>query len=260
MIQTVQGTEPGLTRNRAVSDAVQSAPIAPVARGKSIRNQVVQQITELIVSGALPAGTRLTEVGMAKRLGVSRVPVREAFLILQGDQWVDIQEAHGTKVHVPQPGEVNDIFEVRVSMESLAASLAAQHCTVEDAQDLKSLANEGRERHRLGDVAGTSRINALFHGRIVKISGNVILDRMLAQLELKTRMYFTARITRPRGVGAWDEHIAIAEAIASRDAAEAATLMRRHVLASWAEYRKLAGDGEEKDPVGLDTNEAKEAA
>ena len=173
-------------------------PIEPIPKRQNLRNQVADQITELIVSGALPAGTRLTELGMAERLGVSRVPVREAFLILQGDQWVDIQESHGAKVHVPHPSEVENIYEVRMALESSAAALACRAADDAAIAELSTMANYGREvflKDGGGDVKLISNVNERFHDRIAQLSGNPILRRMI-DLMIKKPVCFSPPISR----------------------------------------------------------------
>jgi len=220
-------------------------PIEPIPKRQNLRNQVADQITELIVSGALPAGTRLTELGMAERLGVSRVPVREAFLILQGDQWVDIQESHGAKVHVPHPSEVENIYEVRMALESSAAALACRAADDAAIAELSTMANYGREvflKDGGGDVKLISNVNERFHDRIAQLSGNPILRRMIDLMIKKPRIFSTANIAHPRGVDAWNEHVAIADAIEHGEAESAGRLMYEHIRRSWQHYHdEVAG-------------------
>lgn len=235
----------GMTAGTGASDTGLSArgvtALEPIPKRKTIRNQVVRQITDLIISGALPAGTRLTELGVAQMLGVSRVPVREAFLILQGDQWIDIQESQGAKVHVPRPNEVKDIFEIRMSLESDAAALSAQRHNTE-CEELFALAQAGKTAMMENDSIDrktVSDLNERFHNQIAHLSGNLILAKIIELMNKKTQMYFTVNITTPRGLGAWDEHLAIVDAIAAGNHQEASALMRTHILESWRHFEQM---------------------
>ncbi|OZG65814.1 GntR family transcriptional regulator [Bifidobacterium aquikefiri] len=213
----------------------------PIPKAKTIRDQVVERITHLIVSGELPAGTRLTELGMANMLGVSRVPIREAFLILQGDQWIDMQQSQGAKVHVPRSNEVEEIFQVRMALESDAAALASDRHN-EGSAELLRLAQQGRQlilSNPEGMTKELSDINERFHEKLSQDSGNSILIKMIDLMNKKTQMYFTVNITTKRGIEAWDEHIAIAHAIMNGSRDEAAHLTRTHIQASWEHFQSL---------------------
>ncbi|MCI1223020.1 MAG: GntR family transcriptional regulator [Bifidobacterium subtile] len=220
------------------SHRMKSSPSLAVSSRKTTRDRVAEQITELIVTGALPAGARLTEMGLAERLGVSRVPIREAILILQGDQWIDVESLRGARVHVPQPHEIYDIFRVRIALEGMAASLAAERCDESGAHALKEAVARGTRAYRDGEYGLTSDINEEIHAMIARMSGNAVLEKMIGPLEMKTRMYFTAKFTTPRGRVSWDEHAAIADHIARHQAEEAEELMCAHVSAVWHHFHR----------------------
>lgn len=231
-------------RSSVVPKLTEVLPVGlrPIRKTKSIRDQVVERITDLIVSGELPAGTRLTELGMADMLGVSRVPVREAFLILQGDQWIDIQQSQGAKVHVPRPNEVEEIFQVRMALEADAAALAGEKSNDECAV-LLQLAQDGKQlilSEHGDDIKELSNINEQFHEQLALASGNSILIKMIDLMNKKTKMYFTVNITTRRGVEAWDEHIAIAHAIMDGRCEDASRMTREHIHASWEHFQNLS--------------------
>jgi|SRR5680860_87739 len=99
--------------------------IERLERRVPLRERVYEELEELIVYGRLAPGEHLVEVAVAKRLGVSRIPVREALQLLHRDGWVDLRPRQGAFVHQPTLEEVEDAFSVRTILEVESARLAA---------------------------------------------------------------------------------------------------------------------------------------
>src|SRR4051812_29058528 len=99
------------------------AAIRRVERPRSLAQLVVDQIRDLIVTGQLHLGEQLSENHLAERLGVSRTPVREAFMRLAVERLVEVRPQRGTFVFACGPGEFREICELRAILEAGALRL-----------------------------------------------------------------------------------------------------------------------------------------
>src|SRR5258708_13645752 len=103
--------------------------IRPVQRPVPLRQSVYEALVELVVGGALRPGQHLVESELARQLGVSRQPVREALHRLEAEGWIDLRPSHGAFVHVPTDREVDQLLDVRELLEGATARLAARAAT-----------------------------------------------------------------------------------------------------------------------------------
>ncbi|HXC77231.1 MAG TPA: GntR family transcriptional regulator [Candidatus Acidoferrum sp.] len=208
----------------------------------TLRNRIHQQLVALIVAGDLPPGTRLVESELARRLGVSRAPVREALQLLERDGWVDTNPRRTTFVHRPSRHEIEDFFDVRFALEVQAARLAAMRATSpEMVAKLRSQVSLGREllEYSIVEAPGSADIprpgprglveaNNVLHSIIAEVSGNNLLLKLQTSMTVQADWYLTP-LRMGRRHDAWDEHEAIIEAIRVGDHLEAARVMGDHI-------------------------------
>lgn len=192
-----------------------------------LRDRVHEALLELITTRVLPPGHHLVESELARRLGVSRQPVREALQRLSSEGWVDLRPAQGAFVHEPTDEEADQLLTVRALLESEAARLAAEHAGEAGADALRRIVDQGLLAVDSGDTDAAVALNACFHAKIVELAGNAVLAGLAAQVERRVRWYH-APLAGRRGRQAWTEHRALADAIARRDGREAARLTRDH--------------------------------
>ena len=102
-----------------------AAMIRPLQRPVPLRQSVYDALIDLIVGGDLPPGQHMVETDLARQLGVSRQPIREALHRMEAEGWVDLRPSQGAFVHVPTDAEVDNLLDVRVLLESETARLAA---------------------------------------------------------------------------------------------------------------------------------------
>src|SRR6202050_1398310 len=112
-------------------------PIRPVQRPVPLRQSVYEALVELIVAGALRPGQHLVESELARQLGVSRQPVREALHRLEAEGWIDLRPSQGAFVYVPTDSEVDQLLDVRELLEGATARLAARAATPEAGAGLR---------------------------------------------------------------------------------------------------------------------------
>ena len=101
------------------------AMIRPLQRPVPLRQSVYDALIDLIVSGELPPGQHMVETDLARQLGVSRQPIREALHRMEAEGWVDLRPSQGAFVHVPTDSEVDELLDVRALLEAETARLAA---------------------------------------------------------------------------------------------------------------------------------------
>ena len=217
---------------------MQEPTLQPV-RHAPLRGLIEAQLIDSIVSGQLPAGSRLTETELAEQLGTSRIPVREALQAAARDGWVDLLPRQGARVHVPQISEVEDVFAVRAALESECARVAAANASTEEIQELRRLIRTGRSLAEAEDEVGASQANTEFHRQVAAIAGNRVMSQVLSKFELRIRWYFS-HVAGARGVQSWIEHDRILDAILAGDAEQAAHESRHHTQATLAAFHRYA--------------------
>jgi len=203
-----------------------------------------------IATGALRPGTRLEELALAERFGVSRTPIREALLQLSASGLIEMKSRRGTFVVEIEPRRLMEMFEVMAELEAMCARLAARRAS---AQDLAAI----RAAHKACGVAARSDggdayyyENEVFHERIREVSQNQFLIEQANALQKRLKPYRRLQLrARDRIRASFAEHEAIVTAIEAGDAAGAADAMRAHVtvqgerftdlLASLQQFEKL---------------------
>src|SRR5437879_7153803 len=109
-----------------ITEIDEASLIRPVERPVPLRQSVYEALVELVVEGRLRPGQHLVETELARQLGVSRQPVREALHRLEAEGWVDLRPNQGAFVHVPTDDEVDQLLDVRELLEVETARLGAR--------------------------------------------------------------------------------------------------------------------------------------
>ncbi|MEV7426751.1 MULTISPECIES: GntR family transcriptional regulator [unclassified Streptomyces] len=199
-------------------------------------HSVCTAIRDDIVSGLFERGGRLTEEHLARRYGVSRVPVREALRTLESEGFVTTRRHVGACVAEPTEQEAADLLEVRLLLEPLGAARAAQRRTEAHLKVLRGLVRLGQERARRGQGEDLRSLGAWFHETLAQASGSPALTALLTQLRHKIAwMYLVEQPAHP--VESWAEHGAIVDAVARGDAERARALTALHAERTTAAHR-----------------------
>lgn len=194
----------------------------------SLRDRVVDEVKERIISGDLPTGARLHERNLSQELGVSRVPLREAILTLAAQGLVEMRPRVGAFVRPMTKAYVEDLFAVRMALEPLAASLAARNRNAAHLAELARLVDAEREALVAGDDRRGSLVNAEFHLEILRASGNELLFSIMAPMQSQIQRLFRRTITS-MSQQLSDDHADMLEALQAQDADRATDAARRHV-------------------------------
>ncbi|MGX2994085.1 GntR family transcriptional regulator [Streptomyces sp. JNUCC 64] len=214
---------------------------------------VCTAIRDDIVSGVLERGSRLTEEVLARRYGVSRVPVREALRTLEAEGFVVTRRHAGACVAEPTDREAADLLDVRRLLEPLGASRAAERRTEAHLKVLSGLVRLGRERAENGTADELRSLGSWFHETLDQASGSQDLASMLTRLRHKTAWMYTVE-PAARPVEEWAEHGLIVDAVARGDARRAGALMAEHTERGIAAHRRRvprpAGEWAPERPAG----------
>jgi DNA-binding GntR family transcriptional regulator len=186
---------------------------------------------EGIVDGRYPPGSRLIETKIARELGVSQAPVREALRDLESIGVVESIAFRGTRVCKPTVAELVEAFPVRAALESLAAREAAQRISEEQLIELGRLIDAMVEAAHRTDATAQSVANAQFHALVVHAAGNSTLERQWTLLEPFARTYLTT--TSHLGmdlVHLAERHRKIVTHLRDHDSEGAAAAMHDHLM------------------------------
>ncbi|THA57203.1 GntR family transcriptional regulator [Streptomyces sp. A1136] len=190
-------------------------------------NAVCTAIRDDIVSGVFEPGGRLTEEVLARRYGVSRVPVREALRTLEAEGFVTTRRHAGACVAEPTDQEAADLLELRALLEPLAAAKAARRRTEGHLKVLRGLVRLGQERARSGRGEDLRALGGWFHETLGQASASPGLISVLTQTRHKIAWMYVVRAPA-RPVDSWAEHGAIVDAVARGDAERARALTALH--------------------------------
>ena len=219
--------------------AGEAGPIRPVERPVPLRQSVYEALVELVVEGRLRPGQHLVETELARQLGVSRQPVREALHRLEAEGWVDLRPNQGAFVHVPTDQEVDELLDVRELLEVETARLAARAPAAGQLARLRVICHEGEAAVEAGDILRFVAVNNEFHAELARVAGNAVLAELAAIVGRRVRWYY--RLVAPlRGHESCAEHLDMVEAIEAGDAARASAIARKHTERTRTAYHRPA--------------------
>lgn len=214
---------------------------------KPLRELVFEAIREAIIDGRLKPGERLMEIQLAEDLGVSRTPVREAIRKLELEGFVVMIPRKGAYVADISLKEISDVFEIRSALEGLAAELAAERASDERIEQMERCLVELSGVIEARDLKGIVEVDSCFHETLYASSRNERLSQILSLLREQIQRFRTRTMTHPERMKvALDEHRAIVEAVAVRDAEQARRLAEEHIQSAENFLMTLLAQDEKK--------------
>ncbi len=193
-----------------------------------LADQVKDRLLDGILSGHYPPDTRIVETQVARELGTSQAPVREALRGLEALGVVEITPFRGARVRRPTRREILEAYVVRSTLESLAARLAVPRLTDEDLAELGAELEAMRAAARDDDGHGVAEADARFHGRIVELAENATLEKVWRTLEPFSRTYLTLVVPGADPHWSAELHAPIMAALERRDADAVVAALGRH--------------------------------
>lgn len=205
---------------------------------RNLGSMTYEEIKRSIVRADIKGGERITELGLAEKLGVSRTPVREALRRLDSEGYI-YKATSGYVVSKLTKKDVMDILEVRCALESEAARLAAKRITEEEKASLSRNFSRQKELANIESVEERAKrlyqLDIEFHNEILKTAGN---NRFIEiESSMRDRLYRSriASFTSEEDIKAYiDQHRNILNAILSHEVEAAVFYSRDHLLRiSW---------------------------
>ena len=188
-------------------------------------------LRECILDGTLTPGTKLSQVSLARQLGVSRTPLREVLRMLQEEGLVEIEPNQRTRVAGLDPQELDDVYASRILLETLALSMTLGKVTAADRKEAKRLLTAMRRAAKTGDFDVWFAAHADYH-RLITAGAGESMQRQLQTLADRTIRYI--RIYQVSDPHSWQtagdvEHARILQAMIDGDEPGALIGMAHHL-------------------------------
>lgn len=217
-----------------------SKPVGLTAvAAQDLVSQVARSLTEAILSGQLPPGAKVAEAAVARELGVSRAPVREAGRLLESQGLLVTHPGRGFFVRAHSPADIDDLYDLRICIEKHAAVQAARRLTPAGAQALRRQLAVLQDAAQTQGPAAQIEEDYRLHRLICEMSGNNRLLRLFDDLssELRIVIGLIGRLyDDPQRIA--DTHMPLLDAIESGDAARIEAAVEFHLGDAW---RGVAG-------------------
>jgi DNA-binding GntR family transcriptional regulator len=216
-------------------------PVPPVPGGGLSRvtppDRLVERVEtvlrDAIMSGQLAPGSHLSVPEIARQLGVSRTPAREALLALHRLGLVEVRPRRGAVVVAGGQEDLRQLFELREALEGMAARLAAGQMPDPDVAALQATVERHRAAVEAADLEAHVQTDLEFHAMIAAGSANPRLAGAIGQLDDQISVLLRLNSGRPGGMdeGVLRAHGRVARSIERRDADQAEQRMREHIKA-----------------------------
>jgi DNA-binding GntR family transcriptional regulator len=198
-----------------------------IARGV-LSDAVKERLLEGILDGTYAPGSRIVETRVARELGTSQAPVREALRDLEALGVVEISPFRGARVRRPSLDELLEAYVIRAELESLAARLAVPGLADDEHAGLGALLDEMLRCAADGDTIGEAAADAAFHAWLVDRAGNGTLRRLWGQLEPYSRTYINMAVPGGDRRLMAELHRPVLDAVRSGDPGRAEAAIREH--------------------------------
>lgn len=190
--------------------------------------RICDAVRAAILERRLAPGTKLQEIPLGEFFGVSRTIVRQALRRLAHEGIVALRDRRVAVVARPSAADVRHVFAARRAIEVAVVEHVVANATRGDVLALQRLVRDEEAAYRKGGRAEGLKLSLAFHARLGTMCGNPVLVRYLNELVLQTSLA-VALYEQPDRAHAHADHVALVEAIVSRDARRAARLMTDHL-------------------------------
>jgi len=216
-------------RQHSVSLRERVFALTPV-RYRNMAEQIATALRQAITDGKLRPGARLPEVHIAREMGTSRAPLREALIQLEREGLVIRRPNRGTFVTDLSEELVREVASLRGVLEGFAASLAVKRLTREDFERLETILKEMLTAARRGDFPRMIEWDYQFHEYIMRASGHRVLYETWLGMDGKIRVYVSATNLMYADMKTVVQgHLPILEALRRRDPQRAGRVMAEHM-------------------------------
>lgn len=203
-----------------------------VMKRRTLHEELAESLENLIVSGELPPGAKISEKALCERFAVSRTPLREALKVLAADGLVQLEANRGAFVRTITVADLEEVFPVMGALEALSGELACRNITDAEIAAIRA-DHDAMVRHfHARDLNAYFAANQAIHEQILDAARNPTLSAHYRSLAARVRrMRYVANMTDARWAAATAEHEQIMACLERRDGAALANVLRDHLAA-----------------------------
>jgi DNA-binding GntR family transcriptional regulator len=209
---------------------------------RSLAEDVVDRLRNMIVRGVFDGGQHLSEVALAETFAVSRGPIREAFVALEREGLLTLERHRGARVTILSQPDIDEIYTLRSSLERLAIERAVRFAEEDDFAAMDEAVNEIKSAVKAGDVHRVVEFDVRFHDLIYRAAHHSRLylawstlrpqiETFLHTRSVDTRNYLT-KVTR--------EHAELRDVIRSKSKRSAVAMIDVHLRTAYERLSKLS--------------------
>src|SRR6478735_12592862 len=165
-----------------LSDRAPAPPMASIQPQQSMVEQAYRAILDAICEGRLEPGERITQESVARKLAVSRQPIGQALLLLKQQKFVSEAGRRGLMVAPLDRDFMRWIYELRLGIEPLAATLAARRASGNDVARGEAIIAEGKAAVRDNSITALIAADMRFHMFLYELSGNGLFVELMEEL------------------------------------------------------------------------------
>ena len=201
---------------------------SPTGVAKLGEQEIVEKIYTAVLEQRLPPSTKLSESKLCESLGVGRMKVRRALLLLANQGIVDLYSNRGAFIACPNSQDSKDVFGARLALEPNIARQVAKVASDKEFAQLEALIKREQRSRDAGDRRQAIKLSGEFHVQMAAASGNAVLKKMVRELVTRTSL-IVGMFGSPDSASCPEhEHPNILQALREGDADKAAKLTRQH--------------------------------
>ena len=201
-----------------------------------VRNFLLKEMT----SGRLKPGGRINEAELARKLGISRNPIREAISGLAQRGYLVSSPRRGHRMRVLTAEDIDDVFSFRICVESFAIEQGVPRMTKRDLVGLRSIQDRMFQASADSNVTGMREADVALHRTICELSGNRHTLRAHEAIDTEVQILIACVDLELESLAfTAAAHLPIVEALEARDASRAVAAMQHHLKTTWADVHAM---------------------
>lgn len=210
-----------------------------IRQRKSLHEELISEVREMIISGKLEAGKKVPEKALCEIYGVSRTPMREALKVLATEGLVDLEANRGAWVSQVTLKDLDEAFPIMGALEALAGELACKHITDREIANIRAMHEKMFAHFKAGELTAYFAFNERIHEAILTAAQNEMLVVQYRSLAARVRR---VRYVADKSPESWArstaDHEAIVESLAARDGARLSQVLKRHLASAQETVRE----------------------
>ncbi|QED47935.1 GntR family transcriptional regulator [Cytobacillus dafuensis] len=203
---------------------------------KSLSSDLVMYIKEKLLTGQLKPGDRIVETKMAKELGISQTPLREAIHQLVGEGIVSIVPNKGTSIREFTPKDIFEIYSLRANLESLAFKLALFNRKPQDIHHLEMCLEKMKQKVNSDSVHSLSKDTTHIHTYINQLSQHSHLIEVISSISFKVALVNSRLRGKYSKQYEWEEHAKLIKVFIEGDPIQVEQEVKSHIYRAYCVF------------------------